>query len=96
MEILLILFVGFIAWHFIKGMIKGGIKGHMMKSVDYAESIGVPRNFALKMTSQTHIIKGTINSLSNEEPKFKILDVYKQNGLAINRLYKQLQNKDAD
>ena len=93
MEILGFIFVGLIAWSLLRGMLNGAVKGHMMRSVDYAESIGVPRDFALKMISQNKIIKGAIHAIVREEPDVKALDVYKQNGLAVQRLYKQLQDK---
>ncbi len=86
-EIIGILFVGFIVWSIYKGMFKGFVKGHMIRSVDYAASQGVPRDFSQPIVKEVTSLMQAVKYLGKDVPGFKEKDVYEQNGLALKRMY---------
>ncbi|MBL6995981.1 hypothetical protein [Desulfobacula sp.] len=94
MEILGFIFVGLIAWSLLRGVFNGAVKGHMMRSVDYAVSRGVPRDFVLKKIQQNGIMKQAIKLMRTQIPEFKLKDVYEQQGEALRMIYEGSLNEE--
>ena len=77
----------FIVWKIFSAVLSGGVKGHMLRSVDHAMSFGVPYDFAQRMIGNSEIMKAAVLHLQKLESGFASKDVYAQYGEAIAMLY---------
>jgi len=77
----------FIVWQILKAALSGGVKGHMLRSVEHAMQFGVPYDFAHRMIVNREIMKAAVLHLQKLEPDFASKDVYAQYGEAIAMLY---------
>lgn len=87
LELIGIIVVAVVVWKVLKGVVFGGVKGHMMRSVDHAVGLGVPYEFASKMIHQDRVMKVSRDHIAKLNPDFRMKDGYQQNGETIAMLY---------
>ena len=63
------------------------VKGHMMRAVDHAYGLGVPRDFSLPTISEVTMISKVVKDIGKQVPEFREEDVYKQYGMALKLMY---------
>tara|TARA_R110002072_G_C7747830_1_gene517190 strand:- start:251 stop:550 length:300 start_codon:yes stop_codon:yes gene_type:complete len=85
-------FIGFvlvivIGWVILKGVFSGATKGHMLRSIDHANTLGVPYDFAKKMIQNREVMKTSVAHMAKLNSDFRAKDVYVQYGEAISMLY---------
>lgn len=75
------------------GLVKGAVRGHMLKSVEYAVIRGVPNDFAWKMVRDRDVMKESVALMGRIDPSFRTLDAYEQYGETLIMLYKGFLNE---
>jgi hypothetical protein len=76
-----------VVWSVAKGIFRGAARGQMLRTSDYAISLGVPAGFVAEMNKEFDTVKGVRDHLAKNNRDFKALDVYKQFGHAIHSVY---------
>ncbi|UYO73946.1 hypothetical protein M0220_13845 [Halomonas qinghailakensis] len=88
LEFIGFLVVAYFLWKVVSAGISGGVKGHIMRSVAHATSLGVPYEYALRMISNRKIMKDCRSRMLALEADFSAKDGHVQNGEIIHMLYK--------
>lgn len=87
LEFIGIVVVAYFAWKTISAIIVGGVRGHMMRSLDHAMSLGVPYDFAYSMIQDRRIMNMCRARMMSITKNFGAKDVYIQNGEILQMLY---------
>lgn len=90
-EFIGIIVVTWLLWAIVKGVLKGSIKGTMLRACDYASSLGVPHDFAIEVIKHPDVVTRVRKELSDNNKDFAMLDAYQQYGHAIAELHEQEQ-----
>lgn len=79
--------VAWVVWVIAKSIFRGAVRGQMMRTSDFAMTLGVPAGFAMEMSKDHDTLKIVREKLAANNNDFKALDVYKQFGYAIHAVY---------
>ncbi len=81
---------------FLKNWMGAAVKGHMIRSIDFAESQGVPRDFSSLIVQEVTQLKHALKFIREQVPEIKEKDVYKQNGFALKMLYERYLKENGE
>jgi hypothetical protein len=79
--------IAWIVWLVGKAILVGSIKHTMLRACDYAENIGIPREFSNAMVGRPEILKQARRALANGNRDFAEMDAFEQYGQVIASLY---------
>lgn len=86
-EVIGIVVVAWVLWAVVKGILKGSVKGTMLRACDVAVNLGVPYDFALDLSKNSEAVTRARKELAKNHKDIAMLDAYEQYGHAIAALY---------
>lgn len=88
--------VACIIWFLGKSVVKGGIRGTLLRSVAYANESGVPTDYASGIIEYPDVIIKVRNELSRGDREFSSLKAHEQYGRVITHLYAKARKSEVD
>ena len=73
----------------LKKWLGSAVKGHMSRTIDYAFTLGVPRDFSRPLLSEVTMLSKIVKDMGRQIPRFREMDAFKQYGLALEVVYEQ-------